>query len=66
MQVADRLPDGDPLLALVQVDVAQPVRLDRAELLVLALAQVRVDDDGAVVARMDQVAAVAVGLHAPG
>ena len=54
-EVADRVPDRDPLLALVEVDVAQAVRLDDVELLVLALAEVRVDDDGAVVARVDQV-----------
>jgi hypothetical protein len=48
------LADVDPLLALVDVDVAQPVRLDDVELLVLALAEMRVDDDGAVVARVQQ------------
>ena len=40
---------------LVDVDVAQAVRLDDVELLVLALAEVRVDDDRAVVAGVDQV-----------
>ena len=54
-QVADRVADVDPLLAFVQVDVAQAVRLDDVELLVLALAEVGVDDDGAVVAGVDEV-----------
>ena len=53
-QVADRLADVDPLLGLVEVDVAQAVRLDDVDLLVLALAEMRVDDDRAVVARVHQ------------
>ena len=48
-------PNRDPLLAFVEVDVAQAVRLDDVDLLVLALAEVRVDDDGAVVAGVDEV-----------
>ncbi len=43
------------LVAFVEVDVAQAVRLDDVELLVLALAEVRVDHDRAVVAGVDQV-----------
>ncbi len=62
-EVAHRLGDGDPGLALVEVDVAQAVRLDDVDLLVLALAQVGVDDHGAVVAGVDQVVLVAVRLH---
>ena len=54
-EVADGVADVDPLLALVEVDVAEAVRLDDVDLLVLALAEVRVDDDGAVVARVDEV-----------
>ncbi len=53
-QIADRVADVDPLLAFVEVNVPQPVRLDDVDLLVLALAEVRVDDDGAVVAGVDQ------------
>ncbi len=64
-QVADRVADVDPLLGLVDVDVAQLVRLDDALLLVLGLAEVRVDDDGAVVAGVNQVRIVAVLLHGP-
>ena len=62
-QVADRVADVDPLFGLVDVDVPQSVRLDHVHLLVLALAQVRVDDHGAVVAGVDQVRIVAVLLH---
>ena len=62
-QIADRVADVDPLLAFVEVDVAQAVRLDHVDLLVLALAEVRVDDHGAVVAGVDQVRVVAVLLH---
>ncbi len=65
-QIADRVADVDPrLVAFVEVDVAQPVRVDDVDLLVLALAEVRVDDDRAVVARVDQVRVVAVLLHRP-
>ena len=62
-QIADGVVDVDPLFAFVDVDVAQPVRLDDRELLVLALAQVRVDHDRPVVARVDQIRRVAVLLH---
>ena len=40
--------------------VAQAVRLDHRQLLVLGFAEVRVDDDGAVVAGVDQRRVVAV------
>ena len=54
-EIADRVADVDPrLVAFVEVDVPQPVRLDDRQLLVLALAEVRVDDDRAVVAGVDQ------------
>ncbi len=62
-QVAHRVLNRNPLFAFVQVNVTQAVRLDGQELLVLALAQVRVDHDCAVVARVDEVTAVAVGLQ---
>ena len=62
-EIPHRLADGDPLLALVEVDVAQAVGLDHVDLLVLALAQVRVDDDGAVVTAVDELGLVAVALH---
>jgi len=45
--------------------VAQAVRFDDVQLLVLALAQVRVDDDRAVVTGVDQRRVVAVLLHRP-
>jgi hypothetical protein len=45
------------------VDVAQAVGLDDIDLLVLALAEMRVDDDGAVVAGMHQGRVEAVLLH---
>ena len=54
VQIPDRVADVDPLLGLVDVDVAQPVRLDDVDLLVLALPEVRVDDDRPVVAGVDQ------------
>ena len=53
-QIADRVADVDPLLGFVDVDVPQPVRVDDVDLLVLALAEVRVDDDRAVVAGVNQ------------
>ena len=54
-EIADRVADVDPgLVAFVEVDVAQAVRLHHRQLLVLRLAEVRVDDDGAVVAGVDQ------------
>ena len=62
-QIAHRVADVDPLLAFVEMDVAQPVRLHDVDLLVLGLAQMRVDDHGAVVAGVDQLVAVAVLLH---
>ena len=63
-EIADRVADVDPrLVAFVEMDVAQAVRLDHRQLLVLALAEVRVDDDGAVVAGVDERRVVAVALH---
>ena len=62
-EVADGVADVDPFLAFVEVDVAKPVRLHHRELLVLPLGEVSVDDDGAVVAGVDQVRIVAVRLH---
>ena len=65
-EVADRLPDVDPVLvAFVQVHVAQAVRLDDLHLLVLPLAQMRVDDDGAVVAGVDERGIESVPAHRP-
>ena len=52
-QLADRVANVDPFLAFVEVYVAQAVGLDDVDLLVLALAQMGVDDDGAVVAGVD-------------
>ena len=43
--------------------VAKAMCLDHVELLVLPLAQVRVDHDGAVVARMDERRIITIGLH---
>ena len=62
-KIADRVAHADPLLALVQVDIAQPVGLDDVDLLVLSLAQVRVDHHRAIVAGVDQLIAVAILLH---
>ena len=62
-EVAHRLAHRDPLLALVEVDVAQAVLLDHRELLVLALAEMGVDHHGAVVAAVDQRRVEAVALH---
>ncbi len=62
-QIADRVAHADPLLALVEVDVAQAMGLDDVDLLVLGLTQVRVDHHRAVMAGVDQVGAVAVLLH---
>ena len=65
-EIADRVLDVDPgLVALVEMDVLQAMRLDHVELLVLAFAEMGVDDHGAVVAGVDQVLAVAVGGHRP-
>ena len=64
-QIADRVADVDPLFTFVEVDVAQLVRLDDVDLLVLAFAEVRVDHDGAVVAGVNQVRRIAVLFHRP-
>ena len=64
-EIADRVTDIDPLFGLVDVNVAQPVRLDDVDLLVLALAEVGVDHDGAVVTRMNQARIVAVRASTP-
>ena len=54
-EVPDRVANVDPLLvAFVEVDVAQPVGLDHRELLVLAFAELGVDDDRPVVTRVNQ------------
>jgi hypothetical protein len=52
-QVPNRIADGNPLLTLVQVHVAKAMRLDDIDLFVLTLAEARVDDNGAVVTRVD-------------
>jgi len=63
-QIAHRLADVHPRLArLVDVHVAQPVRLDHPPLLVLALAEPGVDHHRPVVARVDPRPVVAVGEH---
>ena len=63
-EVADRVTDVHPgLVALVEVDVAQTVGLHHRQLLVLAFTEVRVDDDGAVVAGVNQVGSIAVLLQ---
>jgi hypothetical protein len=63
-EVADGVADVDPrLVALVEVDVAQAVRLHHRQLLVFGFTKVSVDDDGAVVAGVNQLRLVAVRLH---
>ena len=63
-EIADRVADVDPrLVAFIEMDVAQAVRLHDRQLLVFGFAEVRVDDDGAVVAGVDQLRLVAVLLH---
>ena len=64
-EIADGVADVDPLFAFVDMDVAEAVRLDDRQLLVFALAQVSVDDNGSVVARVHQVGRIAVLLHGP-
>ncbi len=59
-EIAHCVPDIDPFFGFVDVDVADAVRLDDRKLLVFALAQVRIDHHGPVVARMDQICRVAV------
>ena len=66
-EISDRVADVDPrLVALVQVDVPQPVGLDDVELLVLAFTEVRVDDDRAVVAGVDALPGIAIRQQRPG
>ena len=62
-QVADGILDMDPLLAFVEMDIAQAVGFDDIELLVFTLAQVGVDDHGPVVTAMNQIRVVAVLEH---
>ena len=45
------------------MDIPQTVRLDHVDLFVLALAEVSVDHDGAVVAGVNQLGVISVGLH---
>jgi hypothetical protein len=62
-QVAHCLPDVDPLLGLVDMDVPDSVGVHDVDLLVLALSQVRVDHHRAVMAGVDQRGIVPVLLH---
>ena len=62
-QVAHRVAYVDPVLALVQVHVAQAMLGDDVNLFVLSLPEVRVDDHGPVVTAVDQGGVVAVLLH---
>ena len=62
-EVSDRVTDVDPLFAFINMDVAEAVRLDDRQLLVLALAEVSVDHHRTVVARMHQFRRIAVLLH---
>ena len=65
-KAANRIADVDPLHArLVQVDVAQAVRLDDVHLLVLALAHPGIDHDRAVVAAVNAFGRIPVALHGP-
>ncbi len=62
-QIANRVADVNPLFAFVEMNVAQVVRLHDIELFILAFAQMRVDDDGTVMARVNQIRIVAVLFH---
>ena len=64
-EITDGFADRDPLLFLVQMDVTEPVRFHDGQLLVLPLAQMRVDHHGAVVARVNPLRGIAVLLHRP-
>src|SRR5262245_19904513 len=65
-QIADGLAHVYPrLVSFVEVNVPQTVRIDDIDLLVLAFAEVRVDDDRPVVAGVDQRLVVAVPHHRP-
>ncbi len=62
-EVADGVADVNPLFRLVDVHVPETVRLDDVQLFVFALAEMRIDHHGAVVAGVDQGRVVAVLLH---
>ena len=62
-EIANGILDVEPVLALIEMNIPEAMRFDHVELFVLPLAQVRVDHDGAVVARMNQRGIVAIGLH---
>ena len=64
-QVPDRIPHVDPFVAFVKMDVFQPVSLDDRQLLVLPLAEVRVDHHGPVVTAVDFSGIVAIPLQRP-
>lgn len=65
-EIAHGLSNGHPFnTRLVEVNVAQAMRLNHAELLVLALAEPGVDHDGSIVAHVDQIRIVPVALHRP-
>jgi hypothetical protein len=61
--MTNRLADVDPLFGLVDVDVPQAVLFDDVDLFVLALAEMRVDDHGSVMAGMNEARIVPVLLH---
>ena len=62
-QVANGVLDVDPLFSFVDVDIPQSVGFDDRKLLVLALAEVRVDHHRTVMARVNQVRRISVLLH---
>ena len=62
-KLANRVANMDPLFALVEMDVAQIVRVGHVDLLVLLLAQMRIDHDGTVVTAVDEIRVVTVFLH---
>ena len=59
-EITHGIPNVDPLLAFVQVNVAQAVARDDIQLLLLPLAKMRVDHHRTVVAGMDALGGIAV------
>lgn len=62
-QIAHGIPNVDPFLAFIQVDIPQAVGVDDLDLFILPFAQPGIDDDRPVVAGVDQVPAIAVPCH---
>ena len=64
--IADGITYIDPgFIALVEMDVSEPMRLDNIQLLVFPLAEMGIDHDGAVMTGVDVGGGIPVLFHGP-